>query len=276
MPRASASSSRAAASAKAKERSACAAASSAYADRAAVARDRRRDPEVERELVDDPVAPALGQRLQRLAHTQVQGCRAERAQPLVDRPAQQLVPHAVHEARVPDLVEHPGAQALVERGRAAPRRPSAPPPAGPAARCRAGSRRSAAGARPARASGAATRSAITSRTLSGIVTSAGGTPRDLPVEHVAPHLADQERVAVGQPDELLGELVVRIRARSRRCDPRAPGRPPRRARPGAPAPRRRAGAARPASTASASGSSPSPSRNSASTTIGVAPSVRAR
>ena len=114
-PRASASSNRAAASAKARERSACAAAVERVLDRAAVPRDRSGGAEVERELVDDPVAPALGHRLQRLAHAQVQGRRAERAQALVDRPAQQLVADAVHEARVLDLVEHPGVQALVER-----------------------------------------------------------------------------------------------------------------------------------------------------------------
>jgi hypothetical protein len=47
----------------------------------------------------------------------VQRRRAERAQALVDRPAQQLVADAVHEVRVPDLVEHPGVHALLERGK---------------------------------------------------------------------------------------------------------------------------------------------------------------
>ena len=56
-------------------------------DRAAVPRDRSGSAEVERELVDDPVAPALGHRLQRLAHAQVQRRCAERAQALVDRSA---------------------------------------------------------------------------------------------------------------------------------------------------------------------------------------------
>ena len=69
-------------------------------DRAAVPGDRSRRAEVERELVDDPVAPALGHRLQRLSHAQVQRRRAERAQALVDRPAQQLMADAVDEVRV--------------------------------------------------------------------------------------------------------------------------------------------------------------------------------
>ena len=84
-------------------------------DRAAVPCDRSGGAEVERELVDDPVAPTLGHRLQRLAHAQVQRRCAERAQALVDRSAQQLVADAVHGCRVADLVEHPGVQALVER-----------------------------------------------------------------------------------------------------------------------------------------------------------------
>ena len=153
MPRPSASSSRAASSAKAKERSACAAASSAYATArslpaigAAIRKWKASSLTIRSRRPSGSASSASPTRRCRAA------ARKELSR-LVHRSAQQLVPHAVHDARVPDLVEHPGVHGPPRVRPAAPRRRAPPPSAGWAARCRAGSPRSAAGARSARASG---------------------------------------------------------------------------------------------------------------------------
>ena len=236
MPSSSASSSRAAASPNASDRSASVAAASAYSTArtlpaigAASRKCRASSLTARRPPLGRPPAPRRGAGAV---------SRAERAHPLVDRPAQQLVPDAVHQLRVPDLLQHSAREPLLEGG---DQRLVVDPGGRAQHRERDAARADGHELQDlAHAGVAGARSSITPRTLSGIRAAAARPAIRDPACGATPPRA-------GRRCHPSARRVARRAGRLHRCSASplrsAPGPPRPRAQPGGAARRRPAGAA---------------------------------